>query len=275
VPRRADVVRARFLFTFFPTPPEAHTPRSLNMTDAKRTLAGRRRSTAVTLVATALALPGAAWTQNTFGPAQRPAAAAAPAPALTSTPTPTPRPDGQQAELARMEPIERKDMGVPAKATLHDGQMHGPTPNSIPGGRLVTTREIYELVQRTQGDRSTAPRSFDILGGPDRLPGALMALPAGQPGSFDDAAQREFGQFLQGVMQGRKDLPMIFYCASIQCWMSYNAALRAIRLGYTNVLWYRGGVEAWKYARLPLQAMAGPRGQPGPGQISEPPPAPR
>jgi rhodanese-related sulfurtransferase len=28
--------------------------------------------------------------------------------------------------------------------------------------------------------------------------------------------------------------------------MSYNAALRAINLGYRNVLWYRGGVEAWK-----------------------------
>ncbi len=243
------------------------------MTDA-RPAAGRTRCrTAATVMATALAmaLPGAAWTQNTFGPAQRPAPDAPPAPTPSPGPSGAPAAGDPQAELARMEPIERKDMGVPAQATLHDGPMHGPTPNSIPGGRLVTTREIVDLVQRTQGDRNTAPRSFDILGSPERLPGALLAVPAGQPGSFDDATQREFGQFLQGVMQGRKDLPMIFYCASTQCWMSYNAALRAIRLGYSKVLWYRGGVEAWKYARLPFQPPEGPRGQPGPGQA----PAPR
>ena len=35
--------------------------------------------------------------------------------------------------------------------------------------------------------------------------------------------------------------------------MSYNASLRAIRLRYSNVRWYRGGIEAWKAARLPAQ----------------------
>jgi len=171
-------------------------------------------------------------------------------------------PSGLEAELVRMEPLERRDMKVPPTAVLHSGAMHGPTPTSIPGGRLVTTREIYEMVRRTRGDRSSAPRSFDILGGQERLPGALAAVPAGQAGSFDDPTQREFGQFLQDVTQGRKDLPMIFYCASYECWLSYNASLRAIKLGYTNVLWYRGGLEAWKHARLPMDT---PDGGQGPG----------
>jgi hypothetical protein len=30
------------------------------------------------------------------------------------------------------------------------------------------------------------------------------------------------------------------------------AALRVVAGGYTNVLWHRGGVEAWKAAGLPL-----------------------
>ena len=34
-------------------------------------------------------------------------------------------------------------------------------------------------------------------------------------------------------------------CASKTCWLSYNTALRAARLGYTEVYWYRGGIEAW------------------------------
>nr|WP_146910579.1 rhodanese-like domain-containing protein [Arenimonas daejeonensis] len=63
---------------------------------------------------------------------------------------------------------------------------------------------------------------------------------------------------MQQATQGRKDRPMVFYCQSTQCWMSYNAALRAINLGYTKVLWYRGGIEAWQQAGLP---MGGPGGQ--------------
>lgn len=222
---------------------------------------------AVLAITCVLALPGPLWAQDSFGQpkgkSQPPAAAPTPAKppardaAVASGGQSTPG-SGLDAELLRMEPLERRDMGIPPKATLHSGPMHGPTPAGIPGGRLVTTREIYDLVRRTQGDRGSAPRSFDILGGAERLPGALLAVPAGQPGSFEDATQREFGQFLQGVTQGRKDLPMIFYCASNQCWLSYNAALRAIKLGYANVLWYRGGLEAWKHAQLPMETPGSP-----------------
>ena len=35
----------------------------------------------------------------------------------------------------------------------------------------------------------------------------------------------------------------MFYCEGAQCWESYNAALRALDLGYSNVLWYRGGLR--------------------------------
>jgi rhodanese-related sulfurtransferase len=38
---------------------------------------------------------------------------------------------------------------------------------------------------------------------------------------------------------------MVFFCANVRCWLSYNASLRAVRLGYTGVRWYRGGIEAW------------------------------
>jgi 3-mercaptopyruvate sulfurtransferase SseA len=50
--------------------------------------------------------------------------------------------------------------------------------------------------------------------------------------------------------------------------MSYNAALRAINLGYTNVLWYRGGIEAWQQAGLPVQP-AQQFGQGGPQQPNQ------
>ncbi len=182
--------------------------------------------------------------QNSFG-----GPPASPAPPPSKGVTPDTRPGATAASDA-----ERKDFGVVAKSELHDGAMHGPTPVSIPGAQIITTQALVEM--RRGGNSRVLV--FDVLGGAEALPGALAAVPAHRPGSFDDAVQKEFGQYLQQVTQGSKDVPMVFYCQSVQCWMSYNASLRAVKLGYSRVLWYRGGIEAWKQAGQPVQAMHGP-----------------
>lgn len=157
--------------------------------------------------------------------------------------------------LSRLAAMERQDMGVAPTAQLKGDGLHGPTPNAIPGGRLVTTAELVALLQ----DPQSGVLVFDVLGGPQMLPRAVPVVPAAQGGNFQDQTQRDFGQYLQQATQGRTDRPMVFYCQGLQCWMSYNAALRAINLGYRNVLWYRGGVEAWQQAGLPLGAPGGQR----------------
>ncbi|WP_424932909.1 rhodanese-like domain-containing protein [Amaricoccus macauensis] len=146
--------------------------------------------------------------------------------------------------LDQLAQYERQDFGVTPVQQLHGGAMHGPTPASIPGGQLVTTRGLVELVQ----GRQATYLLFDVLGAQEMMPGAIPAVPASAPGQFGDQISGQMGAFLQQVTQGNREMPMIFYCASRECWMSYNAALRAINLGYTNVLWYRGGLEAWKRA---------------------------
>ena len=45
---------------------------------------------------------------------------------------------------------------------------------------------------------------------------------------------------------------VVFFCESAQCWLSHNASLRALALGYRDVVWYRGGIEAWEAAGLPM-----------------------
>jgi PQQ-dependent catabolism-associated CXXCW motif protein len=179
--------------------------------------------------------------QDSFGGQPAPPAPAPAAPAAPAAPRPTAgaRPD-QDAQMA----AERQDFGVPPTAELHAGPMHAPTPASIPGGQVITTRGLVELLGNTQ----VRALVFDVLGGQERIPGALAAVPAAQAGSFRDQTQQEFGGFLRQMTQGSADTPLVFYCLSSHCWMSYNAALRAINMGYRNVLWYRGGIEAWKAA---------------------------
>ena len=175
------------------------------------------------------------------------------------------RPAPDNNSLDQLMVWEKRDMGVQPSATLHDGAMHGPTPNQIPGGQLITTKGLAPLLQM----QDVGALVFDVLGAPQTLPNAIPAVPASQPGNFNDAMQQQFGQVLQRATRGRNDLPLVFYCQGPECWMSYNAALRAIHLGYRNVMWYRGGLEAWQKAGLPV-AQAGQNYDPRGGN---PPPA--
>ncbi len=171
--------------------------------------------------------------------------------------------DARAAKLDQMTSMERQDFGVPATKQLHAGAMHGPTPASLPGGQIITTKGLVALVQGRQAPFVL----FDVLGQQDMLPNAVPAAWLAQAGSFDDAVQQHATQLFGQHTQGRKDTALIFYCLSRECWMSYNAALRAVHAGYKNVLWYRGGIEAWNFAGLPThQQQQEQQAQPAPAQ---------
>lgn len=159
-----------------------------------------------------------------------------------------PPPYGQGAgpasnPLEQLVQMERQDFGVAPQSTLNNGNLGGPTPASIPGGRVITTPEVLQMLNNPGGGAVV----LDVLGSHQRLPNAVDATAASAGGSFDDRVQSQFEGQLGQMTGGRKDAPLILYCSSIHCWMSYNAALRAIHAGYTNVFWYRGGLEAWNY----------------------------
>jgi rhodanese-related sulfurtransferase len=202
-------------------------------------------------------LPSSALAQDSFGGAKpQPQPQQGGYPASPYGPAPAANTGG--ADLDKLMAVERQDFGVKPTSELHSGPMHGPTPNSIPGGQVITTKGLVALL----GNQQLGAKIFDILGGPDMIPGAVPAVPAAQAGSFSDQTQQEFGQYLQQVTGGNKQTPLVFYCLSSHCWMSYNASLRAINMGFQNVLWYRGGIEAWKAAGQQTQ----PAGQPGRNQ---------
>lgn len=193
------------------------------------------------LFALAGIFPAAA--QDSFGEQVRPTQPVQAAP--QNAPLQEPQDAGQPADpLDALMQMEREDFGVPPTTRLHSGAMHGPTPASIPGGQVITTKGLLALLQ----SRQAPVLLLDILGGPETIPGAQYAAPASQPGDFHDLTQQQFGQYLEQATGGARDYPLVLFCQSPHCWMSYNAALRAINLGYTNVLWYRGGIEAWRQA---------------------------
>jgi rhodanese-related sulfurtransferase len=178
-----------------------------------------------------------------------------PWPTTPTKPTAPHSPSAASTGIDALSSWELQDLGVAAPRALHSGAFHGPTPNRIPGGQVITTQGLMALLQR-----DLPVHVFDVLGGQVALPHAVSLAWAAQPGSFDDATQQQLARMLIQATRGRMDAPLVFYCQSPQCWMSYNAAARAIHLGYRNVLWYRGGVEAWQRAGQPLVAAADAQG---------------
>jgi len=156
-------------------------------------------------------------------------------------------PSGQSGgggNLSAVSRMEDQDFGVKPTRMLHKSPMHAPTPTRIPGGLVITTEALAGLLKK-HGRKIII---FDVLGSNRGLPWARNALPAGQGGSFNDQVQGEFARYLEKQTKGNKSAPVVFYCQSPKCWLSYNAALRAINLGYKQVLWYRGGINAWEMA---------------------------
>lgn len=209
------------------------------------------RATAMAMVLSVIGVASPALAQDSFGGAAAPRQETwreegqpQDLPSRPMSRGPSVRDSGPDANAA-----EKQDFGVPATSQLRpSAQLHGPTPTTIPGGRVVDTRQLARLLQGGQGQVML----LHAFGGMEHLPGAVAVAPASQGGSFDDEVQRGFGAYLRQATGGDTARMLVFYCAGVQCWGSYNAALRAIALGYRNVHWYRGGIEAWRQAGLPL-----------------------
>jgi PQQ-dependent catabolism-associated CXXCW motif protein len=138
---------------------------------------------------------------------------------------------------------EAQDYGVAPRAELRLEEHAAPTPLEIPGARIIATAELRQLVQAPLEKR---PLLFDVIGdGHLSLPGAIWLPGAGRGTSFDDEIQARLAKTLEQATRGDRSRMLVFFCAGPRCWLSYNAALRAARLGYSGVRWYRGGIEAW------------------------------
>lgn len=128
----------------------------------------------------------------------------------------------------------------------------GPTPLSIPGARVIKAAELKEW----QNERKDL-LLLDVFPSLDderqSIPDAFW-LPGAGNGNLDDAQRTRMLSHLESLA-GDKNRPLIFFCGGVECWHSYNAALYAVEAGYTNVIWFRGGMRAWSAAKFPKQTI--------------------
>jgi PQQ-dependent catabolism-associated CXXCW motif protein len=168
----------------------------------------------------------------------------------------------------------------PAWACVHQepagyrqADYRAPVPCTIRGAHVLSTRALQELI------RSRAPVLVDVLPAPRRpaglsddslwlpperrdIPGSVW-LPNTGFGLLPVQEERYLRENLARLTGGDLRRPLVFYCLA-NCWMSWNAAKRAVEWGYRDVHWYPDGSDGWADAGLPL-APAVPVAR-GPGQ---------
>jgi PQQ-dependent catabolism-associated CXXCW motif protein len=86
----------------------------------------------------------------------------------------------------------------------------------------------------------------------DDIPGSVW-LPDTGYGALAPVMEDYFRRGLQQATGGKSDRLIVFYCLA-SCWMSWNAAKRAMEIGYSNVAWYPEGTDGWAAQGLPLEA---------------------
>lgn len=132
-----------------------------------------------------------------------------------------------------------------------------PTPLTHEHAHTLDTAALQQLLREQPGTRLIDVYRQQWLHGQfiedevhANLPNSLWLANTGD-GELNAQWQDYFQRHLAQASQGNRAWPLVFYCRS-DCWLGWNAVKRAHQLGYTNLYWYRDGIDAWQQAGLPL-----------------------
>ena len=132
-----------------------------------------------------------------------------------------------------------------------------PVPATVAGARVLTTAEAEAIWRAKSGVfidvMPRGPKPPNLPEGTvwrdkprHNIPGSVW-LPDTGYGKLAAATEDYFRRGLAHAMAGDRAALIVVYCLA-DCWMSWNAAKRAMSYGYTNVDWYRDGSDGWQEA---------------------------
>jgi len=123
------------------------------------------------------------------------------------------------------------------------------------GYEVIDTEALKKLMDSGKEILVVDTMPYDASYKKGHIPGAVQFLfPIPDMKTWDTAetdgkTEADFANLLGPD----KQKPIVIYCGFVKCTRSHNGAAWAVKLGYTNVYRYPGGIFAWKGADYPLQ----------------------
>lgn len=160
---------------------------------------------------------------------------------------------------------------VPEPPDYRMNHYRSPVPATLTGATVVGPEEAYKLWA------SGEAAFIDVLPQPPKpanlpegtiwrdkprssIPNAIWVPNVGY-GAIADVTETYFRHALEIATKGNVDHPVVLFCLE-DCWMSWNAARRALEWGYTDVYWLPEGTDGWALWDYPLERVKPLAGQP-------------
>jgi PQQ-dependent catabolism-associated CXXCW motif protein len=140
-------------------------------------------------------------------------------------------------------------------------EYRAPMPDTLSGATVLTTKQAEALWREKKAVffdvMPYTPKPANLPAGTiwrdkvrDDIPGSIWLANVGY-GALSEETAAYFRRGLEANTGADKARPIVFYCMT-NCWMSWNAAKRAIEWGYRSVNWYPLGADGWESSGLPL-----------------------
>ncbi len=163
--------------------------------------------------------------------------------------------------LAILFPLVAFAQRLPEPDDYRINNYRAPVPATISGGIVVGPEDAFALWQEGAAFIDVLPRTPKPANLPEgtiwrektrnSIPGAIW-LPNVGYGAIADATEAYFRRGLDNATEGDLSRPVVIFCLD-DCWMSWNAAKRAIAWGYTHVHWLPEGTDGWQLWGYPLE----------------------
>lgn len=145
---------------------------------------------------------------------------------------------------------------------FREDDYRAPVPATLAGATLVDAEAAHALWQAGEvAFVDVLPRAPKPEGLPEgtiwrekprhSIPGAIW-LPNVGYGRLAEVTETWFRAGLDKATGGDPAHPVLFFCRA-DCWMSWNAAKRALGYGYVNVYWFPEGTDGWTLMDYPTK----------------------
>jgi PQQ-dependent catabolism-associated CXXCW motif protein len=163
--------------------------------------------------------------------------------------------------LALVVPAVAQTTGVAEPDGFRMDDFRAPVPPTLKGAVVLDTDAAERLWRAGQAlfidvlpaparPPNMAPGTLWLPKARHNIPRSLWLADVGF-GHLNEGLETYFRHALDKATGGDKERALVFYCLA-DCWMSWNAAKRAMSFGYAHVHWYPEGTDAWAAAGLEL-----------------------
>jgi PQQ-dependent catabolism-associated CXXCW motif protein len=149
---------------------------------------------------------------------------------------------------------------VPEPGDYRQDNFRADVPATLKGATVIGAQQLHDLMAKDpvvvidvlpQPPRPADLPATTLWHPPARhdIPGSIWLANVGY-GGLSAEMDSYFRKALEGVSLGDKARKLVFYCEA-KCWMSWNAAKRAVEYGYKAVYWFPDGIGGWTEAGYP------------------------